>query len=72
MGELIRLIDGAEIDEQRKGLTNIFRSCNLDEDPMDLLDFVTVSSEFYPDLERWYRDEAIEWCEEAKRHIQRK
>jgi hypothetical protein len=68
MGELIRLIDDAE-NEGRKGLTNIFRDFNLDKDPMELLDFVTVTSEFYPDLQRWYRDEAKEWCDKVRRRI---
>jgi hypothetical protein len=70
MGELIGLIDAAEAEGGRKGLTNIFRDFNLDKDPMELLDFVTVTSEFYPDLERWYRDEAKEWCDVAKRRIE--
>jgi hypothetical protein len=63
MGELIRLIDGAESDNgRRKGLTSVFRGGGGD------LDFVTVSSQFYPELESWYCEEAKEWCEEARRN----
>jgi hypothetical protein len=27
----------------------------------DLVNFVSVSSFFYPDLKRWYENEAVEW-----------
>lgn len=77
MGELVHLIDQAEMpgygnqDDSEKGLTDSFRNMNLmdGQDPTDLIDFVTVSSEFYPELESYYRDSAIEWAErvEAKR-----
>lgn len=77
MGELIRLIDQAEIpgyageDDYEMGLTDFFRNMNLmdGQDPTDLIDFVVVSSEFYAELEDYYRDRAKEWAEgvEARR-----
>ena len=77
MGELVRLIDQTETmdhgdqDDYGKGLTDSFRNMNLveGENPRELLDFVTVSSEFYPMLQSYYRDRAAEWTEriEARR-----
>jgi hypothetical protein len=73
MGDIVRLIDqaqtvdSAEMDDE-KGLTDFYRNLNLmsGADPTDLIDFVTVSSEFYPDLQSYYRDRALEWAEEVK------
>jgi hypothetical protein len=71
MGELITLIDQTETtdyageDDYGNGLTDSFRNMNLTDgqDSTDLIDFVTVSSEFYPTLQGYYRDRAIEWAE---------
>lgn len=70
MEELVRLIDGAEGGASAEeggegGLTDSFRDMNLGGagDPAELIDFVTVFSGFYPELQRYYRDKAIEWAE---------
>lgn len=70
MGELIALIDRAEDSLiGGKGLTTVFRDYNLGivGRPENYVDFVTVSSDFYPQLQAWYEDEARQWCEEAMR-----
>jgi hypothetical protein len=77
MGKLVTLIDQTETtdyageDDYGKGLTDSCRIMNLmnGQDPADLIDFVTVSSEFYPHLRSYYRHRAIEWAEwiEARR-----
>jgi hypothetical protein len=64
LGELINLIDTVKNDSMEYvGLTNTFRDMNLDagSDPEDLVDFVTVSSPFYPQLEEHYAAEGREW-----------
>ena len=68
MGELVALIDGAtgHLDGDAKGLTSAYRSYNLDGcDAADLVDFVTVSSPFYPELQAYYSEEAQEWLSEV-------
>ena len=53
-GELISLIDGTEgASDEGRGLTSVFRKGASS-------DFVNVTSIFYPDLERWYGEEAAE------------
>jgi len=76
--EMIDLIDSVEHEglEGLKGLTSSFRDMNLQivaEDPegtaqraRELVDFVTVTSSFYSELERWYHEEALEWLQEHK------
>ncbi len=64
LAELIRLIDTASNPfTDSVGLTNSFRDDNLEPgiDPETLVDFVRVSSLFYPQLEEYYRAEAREW-----------
>jgi len=68
MGELVALIDGAtgHLDGDAKGLTSAYRSYNLDGcDAADLVDFVTISSPFYPELQAYYAEEAREWLAEV-------
>ena len=68
MAELVGLIDGAtgHLDGDAKGLTGAYRSYNLDGcDAADLVDFVTVSSPFYPELQAYYSEEAQEWLSEV-------
>jgi len=70
MGELISLIDGVEGHSvgfgEEKGLTDYYRNYNYDFDETlghlnVLVDFVRVSSMYYPELEKWYEAEAQEW-----------
>ena len=50
-----------------RGLTTGFRDMNYNiigsgrRELEDLVNFVSVSSFFYPDLKRWYENEAVEW-----------
>ena len=77
LGELINLIDSAEFENSgfSNGLTGVFRDSQLDgysgqpheevcQQARELVDFVTVTSIFYPALNRWYREEAQEWLQE--------
>jgi hypothetical protein len=75
MGELIALIDSADNGNVGSGLTNSSRNYNKEAllDPLfgrglgardsveTLVDFVTVTSAFYPQLQAYYEDEAREW-----------
>ena len=68
LGELIAMIDYAtgHLDGAR-GLTSAYRDYNLDGcDAERLLDFVTVTSDFYPELQRYYVDEARAWLARVK------
>lgn len=71
MGQLVGLIASVERDDDMygSGLTNAFRNMNLETDPdaERLLDFVRVTSSFYPELERYYADEAEQWLNEIER-----
>ena len=70
MGAIITLMDTAELNEEHSigytGLTS-WRDHNYNpsypsKDELEsLVTFVQVSSDFYPDLSRWYEDEALEW-----------
>jgi hypothetical protein len=60
LGELIAVIDTTEhLDEI--GLSCCFRRWQESCEPEELEDFVCISSEFYPELEDWYEEEAKEW-----------
>ena len=64
MGELIAMIDGAtgHLGGDRKGLTSAYRNYNLDGcDAADLVEFVTVTSDFYPEPQAYYGEEAVAW-----------
>jgi hypothetical protein len=70
MEALISLIDGTEGHfaggGPGKGLTDCYRDSNYQSDEslqhLDfLVDFVRVTSPYYPELERWYAEEAQEW-----------
>jgi hypothetical protein len=70
MHELIELLDKTEADDRQGiGLVSLWRDDNLEADDYDpeyaeeLVDFVTVSSDFYPRLGMWYEEEAQEWLE---------
>jgi hypothetical protein len=72
--ELIGLIDSVEYEDSQghKGLTNSFRDLNFAADTsedaaqraQELVDFVSVTSNVYTELERWYRDEAYSWLKD--------
>jgi hypothetical protein len=70
MGELVGLIDSAHGEgmypDYGTGLTSVWRDFNLEggSSPEEMARFVTVSSEFYPDLWRYYEAEAEEWLEQ--------
>ena len=63
MGGLIALIDGATGHlDGAMGLTSAYRDYNLVGcDADELVDFVTVTSEYYPELYAYYGEEAVEW-----------
>jgi hypothetical protein len=71
MGELIHLIDGVEGDvfpEFGRGMTSSYRDMALgDSRPEKVVDFVSVSSAFYPELGDYYDEEALEWLESWKK-----
>src|SRR5262249_36736258 len=73
MHELIGLIDSVRVigdDNWKGGLTNSFRNrltSNGGGPPERFVDFVSVTSEFYPELEDYYLQEALEWLEEFRR-----
>lgn len=72
MEELIGLMDGAlDEDHHEIGITERYRELNCYEpgDAEGLVDFVTVTSEFYPELTAWYAEEAEEWVREKKAEI---
>jgi hypothetical protein len=60
LGELIALIDGATGHlDGAEGLTGAYRDYNLEGcDAERLVDFVTVTSAFYPELRAYYEEEA--------------
>ena len=69
MGELIGLIDGAtgHLDGDRDGLTSAYRNYNLDGCEAErLVEFVTVTSAFYLELQVYYAKEAVEWLARIK------
>jgi hypothetical protein len=69
LAELIKLIDTVRNGSMGYvGLTTTFRDMNLvaGGDPEDLVDFVRVSSPFYPQLEEYYAADSREWLKAAK------
>jgi hypothetical protein len=69
LGELISLIDTVKNESMGYvGLTTTFRDMNLvaGGDPDNLVDFVRVSSPFYPQLEDYYAAESRDWLNEVK------
>lgn len=58
MEQVIRLIDGNDlIDGPREGNYEAGAYCSPDE----IFDFATVSSAFYPELDRWFDEANEEW-----------
>jgi hypothetical protein len=72
MRELVELIDNTQGEgmypDYGTGLTTVWRDfhANNGSSPEEMVRFVTVSSEFYPDLRRYYEDEAAMWL---KQHL---
>lgn len=68
MGELVSLIDGATGHlDGATGLTSAYRAYNAAWcNPETLSDFVTVTSDFYPELRAYYAEEATEWLAEVE------
>src|SRR5262249_36592330 len=71
MGELVDLIDNARGEgmypDDGTGLTAAWRDfhvANGSSPPEDMVDFVRVSSEFYPDLHHYSQAEAAAWLQE--------
>ena len=65
LGELINLIDSVKGEgsypDFGQGLTDVFRDAIDNGEPEELAQFVTVSSDFYPDLEPYYAAEGQAW-----------
>ncbi len=67
MRELVELIDCAQGEgmypDYGTGLTTVWRDFHADNgsSPEEMARFVRVSSDFYPDLRRYYEAEAAEW-----------
>ena len=64
LAELVRFIDGTELDEGwGGGLALTFNNANADaQDREELLDFTTVSSDIYTELEQHYDQVFAEWA----------
>ena len=64
MAQLIDLIDGVKLIGEKcdmRGLTTIYREFNCDEGYWEMWNFVSITSDYYPQLGSWYDDEAREW-----------
>ncbi len=68
MGELVALLDGATGHlAGATGLTSAYRNYNATwTNPERLVDFVIVTSVFYPELQAYYEEEAVEWLAEVR------
>lgn len=73
LAALIGLIDGAgheDLNQDRRSLPDALRDFNDCGDLEPLVAFVEVASEFYPQLVRYYRDQAEAWL--ARRTAERR
>jgi len=65
MGRLVNLIDTAVAGEEKDheiGFADVKRDRLLEAaSPEDLVDFVQISSFYYPQLKKYYEDYALEW-----------
>jgi hypothetical protein len=69
LGELVTLIDTATFQGYNGGdLTDALRD-GCGGLPEEDADFVTVTSEFYPDLEAYYREKAAAWLADRRERI---
>ena len=73
LGELVELLEGAHPvgDPDHRGLMPGWRQFNLMEpaDAPDLVDFLRVTSPFYPELEQLDRERATQWAEQVQRDV---
>jgi hypothetical protein len=72
MGQLIGLIDGArhpDFDTGDGPLDDGLRDFQETSDPEHLAHFVTVESEFYPELAEYYQRRAGQWLERKLREL---
>jgi hypothetical protein len=72
LGQLIGLIDGArhpDFDTGDGALDDGLRDFQETSDPEDLAHFVTVESEFYPELGEHYQRRARQWLERKLREL---
>jgi hypothetical protein len=70
LGRLIELIDGAQnpdFDVEDGTLTDHLRDMQEMADPEDTASFVTVESDFYRSISRYYEGKAREWLERWRR-----
>lgn len=72
LGQLVQLIDHAgheDLNPDGRSLTD--NLCELQEgcDPGDLLSFVTLDSEWYPELSAYYRWRAQRWVNAKRREL---
>jgi hypothetical protein len=68
-GQMIRLIDGARRPAWGYGdgaLTDAIRDSQEGGEPEDIVHFLSVESDFYPDLAAWYDARAEEWLERRR------
>lgn len=72
LGELISIMDNVESEdylcETWHGVTEVHRErewdlISDDADPASLIDYVNVTSEFYPQIQEYYEEEAKTWVE---------
>jgi hypothetical protein len=71
--QMIRLIDGARRPAWEYGdgaLTDSIRDSQEGGEPEDIVHFVSVESDFYPDLAAWYDARAEEWLERKRREVE--
>ena len=64
LGQMVQLIDRAgheDLNPDGQSLTDNLRELQEGCDPGDLLTFVTVDSEWYPELSAYYRERAKRW-----------
>lgn len=63
MDELTALVDSAtgHLGGDARGLTSAYRELRRRLRSRALVEFVTVSSDFYPELRAYYAEEAKEW-----------
>jgi hypothetical protein len=72
MRELVELMDSARGEgmypDYGTGLTSVWRDfhANNGSDLEEMVGFVSVSSEFYPELHRYYEEEAAMWLKQRR------